>query len=161
MLMPKKTKYRKQQKGRLRGKALRGSNLNFGEFGLKAIEQGKITARQIEASRIAITRTVKRGGKIWIRIFPDKPESKKPAETRMEKGKGTPEYWVAPVKAGRILLPTEHRNHAKIEREVTIRGDINGFEIWNTENWNNVSEELKDDPKIISCAANIFANKRL
>jgi len=104
MLMPSKTKYRKQQKGRLRGKATRGSKLDFGEYGLKTLECGKITARQIEASRIAITRTVKRGGKVWIRIFPDKPVSKKPAETRMGKGKGAPEFWVAPVKAGRMLF---------------------------------------------------------
>ncbi|MBI5376270.1 MAG: 50S ribosomal protein L16 [Candidatus Schekmanbacteria bacterium] len=104
MLMPSKTKYRKQQKGRLRGKATRGSKLDFGEYGLKTLECGKITARQIEASRIAITRTIKRGGKVWIRIFPDKPVSKKPAETRMGKGKGAPEFWVAPVKAGRMLF---------------------------------------------------------
>jgi len=103
MLIPKKTKYRKQQKGRIRGKASCGTTLSFGEFGLKALEAGRITERQIEAARIAITRCVKRGGKIWIRIFADKPVSKKPAETRMGKGKGAPEFWVAPVKAGRIL----------------------------------------------------------
>ena len=101
--MPQKTKYRKQQKGRIRGKASRGSELSFGEFGLKAMEPGRITNRQIEAARIALARCIKKGGKIWIRVFPDKPMSKKPAEVRMGKGKGNPEFWVAPVKAGRIL----------------------------------------------------------
>lgn len=103
MLMPKKVKFRKMQKGRMRGKAYRGSNLSFGEFGLKALEPGWISSRQIEAARIAIARHVKRGCKVWIRIFPDKPITKKPAETRMGKGKGSPEYWVAVVKPGRIL----------------------------------------------------------
>lgn len=103
MLSPKKVKYRKRMKGRMAGKAYRGSDLSFGEFGLKAMEPGWITARQIEAARIAMTRFVKRGGKIWIRIFPDKPITKKPAETRMGKGKGAPEYWVAVVKPGRII----------------------------------------------------------
>ncbi|OGL40603.1 MAG: 50S ribosomal protein L16 [Candidatus Schekmanbacteria bacterium RBG_16_38_11] len=103
LLMPQKTKYRKQQKGRIRGKASRGSELSFGEFGLKAMEPGRITNRQIEAARIALARCIKKGGKIWIRVFPDKPMSKKPAEVRMGKGKGNPEFWVAPVKAGRIL----------------------------------------------------------
>ncbi len=103
MLMPKKVKYRKQQKGRMRGKAHRGSKLNFGDFGLKTLEPGYITDRQIEAARIAMTRHVKRGGKIWIRMFPDKPVTKKPAETRMGKGKGAPDHWVAVVKPGRIL----------------------------------------------------------
>jgi large subunit ribosomal protein L16 len=103
MLMPKKVKFRKMQKGRMNGKAYRGSSVSFGEFGLKALEPGWITSRQIEAARIAITRHVKRGGKVWIRIFPDKPITKKPAETRMGKGKGNPEYWVAVVKPGRIL----------------------------------------------------------
>lgn len=103
MLAPKKVKYRKRMKGRMAGKAYRGSDLSFGEFGLKAMEPGWITARQIEAARIAMTRFVKRGGKIWIRIFPDKPITKKPAETRMGKGKGAPEYWVAVVKPGRII----------------------------------------------------------
>ena len=103
MLIPTRTKYRKQQKGRTRGKASSGATLSFGEFGLKALKPGRITERQIEAARIAITRCVKRGGKIWIRIFADKPMSKKPAEVRMGKGKGAPEFWVAPVKAGRIL----------------------------------------------------------
>lgn len=103
MLMPKKVKFRKMQKGRMTGKAYRGSDVSFGEFGLKALEPGWISSRQIEAARIAITRHVKRGCKVWIRIFPDKPITKKPAETRMGKGKGSPEYWVAVVKPGRIL----------------------------------------------------------
>jgi large subunit ribosomal protein L16 len=107
MLMPKKVKFRKQQKGRMRGKALRGSSVAFGEFGLKALEPGWVTDRQIEAARIAMTRYVKRGGKIWIRIFPDKPVTKKPAETRMGKGKGTPEGWVAVIRPGRILYEME------------------------------------------------------
>lgn len=104
MLMPKRVKYRKQQRGRMNGKAVRGSMLAFGEFGLKAMEPHWITARQIEAARIAMTRYIKRGGKIWIRIFPDKPCTKKPAETRMGKGKGAPEYWVAVVKPGRVMF---------------------------------------------------------
>lgn len=107
MLMPKKVKYRKKMKGRMRGKSLRGSAVNFGEYGLKAIEPGWISNRQIEAARIAITRYVKRGGKVWIRIFPDKPFTKKPAETRMGKGKGSPEGWVAVVRPGRILYEME------------------------------------------------------
>ncbi len=107
MLMPKKVKYRKQQRGRMRGKAWRGSTLAFGDYGLKTLEAAWITDRQIEAGRIAMTRSVKRGGKVWIRIFPDKPVTKKPAETRMGKGKGAPEYWVAPVKPGRILYEME------------------------------------------------------
>ena len=107
MLMPKKVKYRKQQRGRMRGKAWRGSSLEFGDFGLKTLDAAWITDRQIEAGRIAMTRFVKRGGKIWIRIFPDKPVTKKPAETRMGKGKGAPEYWVAVVKPGRILYEME------------------------------------------------------
>ena len=107
MLQPKKVKHRKIQKGRLRGKAHRGSKLSFGEFGLQALTSGFITARQIEAARVAMTRHVKRGGKVWIRLFPDKPMSKKPAETRMGKGKGAPEFWVAPVKRGRMLYEME------------------------------------------------------
>lgn len=103
MLSPKKVKFRKQQKGRMKGVALRGSALNFGEFGLQAAECGAISSKQIEAARIAMTRHVKRGGKMWIRIFPDKPFTKKPAEVRMGKGKGAPEGWVAIVKPGRIL----------------------------------------------------------
>ena len=104
MLMPKKVKYRKQQRGRRSGKAWRGGSLAFGDYGLKAMEPAWITDRQIEAARVAITRFIKRGGKLWIRIFPDKPFTKKPAETRMGKGKGAPEYWVAVVKPGRILF---------------------------------------------------------
>jgi large subunit ribosomal protein L16 len=103
MLMPKKVKYRKKHKGKMRGTAYRGGSVSFGEYGLQALACGWITNRQIEAARIAMTRHVKRGGKIWLRIFPDKPISKKPAETRMGKGKGNPEYWVAVVKPGRIL----------------------------------------------------------
>jgi large subunit ribosomal protein L16 len=103
MLSPKKVKFRKQQKGRMRGVAQRGSQLNFGEFGLQAIGCGRLSAKEIEAARIAMTRHVKRGGRIWIRIFPDKPISKKPAEVRMGKGKGAPEAWVAVVRPGRIL----------------------------------------------------------
>jgi len=107
MLMPSKVKYRKQQRGRRRGKAWRGSDLSFGQFGLKVLEAGWITDRQIEASRVAIMRFIKRGGKLWSRIFPDKPVTKKPAETRMGKGKGAPEFWVAVVKPGRILFEME------------------------------------------------------
>lgn len=104
MLMPKKVKYRKQQRGRRCGKAWRGSELAFGDYGLKALEVAWITDRQIEASRVAMTRTIKRGGKVWIRVFPDKPITKKPAETRMGKGKGAPEGWVAVVRPGKILF---------------------------------------------------------
>jgi large subunit ribosomal protein L16 len=107
MLQPKKVKHRKVFKGRMRGKAYRGSTLSFGEYGLQATEQSRVTARQIEAARVAMTRYVKRGGKVWIRIFPDKPITKKPAETRMGKGKGNPEEWVAVVKPGRILYEME------------------------------------------------------
>jgi large subunit ribosomal protein L16 len=107
MLMPKRTKYRKQMKGRIRGAAHRGSNIDFGEYALQALDPGKLTSRQIEAARVALTRRVKRGGKIWIRIFPDKPITRKPAETRMGKGKGSPEYWVAVVRPGRILFELE------------------------------------------------------
>ena len=103
MLSPKRVKYRKMQKGRMRGKAMRGNYLAFGDYGLQALEAAWITNQQIESARIAITRHVKRGGKIWIRIFPDKPYTKKPAETRMGKGKGSPEGWVAVVKPGRVL----------------------------------------------------------
>ena len=107
MLMPKKVKYRKQHRGRRRGVALRGAELVFGDFGLKALEVAWITDRQIEASRIAMTRSIKRGGRIWIRLFPDKPITKKPAETRMGKGKGAPEGWVAVVRPGKILFEME------------------------------------------------------
>ena len=107
MLMPSKVKFRKQQRGRRRGKAFGGCTLNFGDFGLKAMQDCWLTARQIEASRIAMTRHIKRGGKVWIRIFPDKPITQKPAETRMGKGKGNPEGWVAVVKPGRIMFELE------------------------------------------------------
>ncbi len=107
MLSPKKVKYRKRQKGRTKGKALRGSTLEFGDYGLQALECGHMTAQQIESARIAVTRYIKRGGKIWIRVFPDKSFTKKPLETRMGKGKGAPEGWVAVVKPGRILYELE------------------------------------------------------
>ena len=112
MLMPKKVKFRKQQRGRMTGKAWRGSTLAFGDFGLKALECGWVTNRQIEAARIAMTRFIKRGGKVWIRVFPDKPVTHKPAETRMGSGKGNPEYWVAVVKPGRILFELGGVNEA-------------------------------------------------
>jgi len=104
MLMPKRVKYRKTQRGRMRGKATRGAQVAFGDFGLKAMEPAWITQRQIEATRVALTRMMKREGKVWIRIFPDKPVTKKPAETRMGSGKGVPEFWVAVVKPGRIMF---------------------------------------------------------
>lgn len=107
MLMPKKVKYRKQQRGRMTGKAIVGSTVSFGEFGLKSLEPCWLTNRQIEAARVALTRHIKRGGKVWVRVFPDKPVTKKPAETRMGKGKGAPEYWVAVVKPGRVLFEIE------------------------------------------------------
>jgi len=107
MLQPKRTKYRKQMKGRNRGLAQRGSSISFGEFGLKALERGRISARQIEAARRAMTRHVKRGGKIWIRIFPDKPITQKPLEVRQGKGKGNVEYWVAQIQPGKVLFEME------------------------------------------------------
>jgi large subunit ribosomal protein L16 len=107
MLMPKKVKFRKVQRGRMKGKAWRGSSISFGEYGLKAMSCGWITSRQIEAARIAMTRFIKRGGKVWIRLFPDKPITKKPAETRMGKGKGAPEEWVAVIRPGKILFEME------------------------------------------------------
>ena len=110
MLQPKKVKYRKMMKGRLRGSAMRGNTLAFGDYGLQALGTAYLTARQLEAARVAMTRYVKRGGKVWIRVFPDKPISKKPAETRMGKGKGNPEEWVAPVKRGRMLYEMEGVN---------------------------------------------------
>jgi len=116
MLMPKKVKHRKQMRGRMKGVANRGSAISFGEYGLKSLEAAWITDRQIEAARIAMTRHIKRGGKIWIRMFPDKPVTKKPAETRMGKGKGAPEYWVAVVKPGRVLYEIEGVDE-KTERE--------------------------------------------
>ena len=103
-LMPKRTKYRKQQKGRVRGKAMRGNKVTDGEYGIQSLELGFITSNQIEAARVAMTRYIKRGGKVWIKIFPDKPITKKPAETRMGKGKGAVEYWVAVVKPGRVMF---------------------------------------------------------
>lgn len=113
MLAPKRIKRRKQHRGRMTGKALRGSKVSFGEFGLKALEPCWMTNRQIEAARIAMTRYIKRGGKVWIRIFPDKPVTQKPAETRMGKGKGAPEYWVAVVKPGRVMFEI-----AGVERDI-------------------------------------------
>jgi len=107
MLQPTRTKWRKQQKGRMRGKAYRGGDLAFGDYGLKTMECGRLTSRQIEAGRIAMTRFIKRGGKVWIRMFPDKPITKKPAETRMGKGKGAPEQWVAVIRPGKILFEME------------------------------------------------------
>jgi large subunit ribosomal protein L16 len=107
MLMPKKVKYRKQQRGRMRGMAYRGSSVDFGEYGLKAMACGYITNRQLEAARIAMTRHIKRGGKVWIRIFPDKPVTKKPAEVRMGSGKGAPDGWVAVIRPGKILFEME------------------------------------------------------
>ena len=111
MLMTKRVKYRKKQRGKMKGVAQKGNYIAFGKYGLKALESGWITSRQIEATRVAITRHVKRGGKVWIRIFPDKPVTNKPAETRMGKGKGSPEYWVAVVKSGRIMFELEGVDH--------------------------------------------------
>lgn len=116
MLSPKKVKHRKQMKGRMKGAAYRGSTISFGDYALKAVECGQMSAQQIEAARIAINRKVKRGGKMWIRVFPDKPLTKKPAETRMGKGKGSPEMWVAPIKPGRILYEL-----AGVEESLAIR----------------------------------------
>src|SRR5881227_3051398 len=122
MLMPKKVKHRKQQRGRLTGQAKGGTAITFGDFGIQALEPGWITARQIEAARIAMTRHVKRGGKVWIRVFPDKPVTKKPAETRMGSGKGNPELWVAVVKPGRIMFElagvSEELGRAALERAI-------------------------------------------
>ena len=122
MLMPRRVKHRKQHRGRMTGQAKGGTEVTFGQYGIQALEPGWITARQIEAARIAMTRHVRRGGKVWIRIFPDKPVTKKPAETRMGSGKGNPEYWVAVVKPGRILFelsfPNEEVARAAIERAI-------------------------------------------
>jgi large subunit ribosomal protein L16 len=107
MLSPKKVKYRKQQKGRRGGSAWRGSALSFGDYGLQCLDRGWLTAREIEAARVALTRAIKRGGRVWVRVFPDKPLTKKPAETRMGKGKGAPEVWVAVIKPGRMLFEME------------------------------------------------------
>lgn len=120
MLMPKKVKYRKQMRGRRTGKAWRGSSLAFGEYGLKALECVWLTNRQIEAARVAISRFTKRGGKLWIRVFPDKPFTKKPAETRMGKGKGAPEYWVAVVLPGRMLFELEGVDLATAKEAMTV-----------------------------------------
>ena len=123
MLSPKKVKYRKQMKGRMRGTAQRGSTISFGDYGLKAVECGYMTAQQIEAARIAINRTVKRGGKMWIRIFPDKPLTKKPAETRMGKGKGSPEQWVAVIRPGRILYELTGVEEELAVKALTLAGN--------------------------------------
>ena len=120
MLMPGKVKFRKQQRGRRSGAPERGSSVAFGDFGLKALEDGWVTARQIEASRVAITRFIKRGGKIWVRLFPDKPITKKPAETRMGKGKGAPEAWVAVVKPGRVLFEMEGVDEATARKAMRL-----------------------------------------
>jgi large subunit ribosomal protein L16 len=127
MMMPSKVKFRKQQRGRMRGKALRGGELSFGDYGLQALEPGWITARQIEAARIAMTRHIKRGGKIWIRIFPDKPYTKKPAETRMGKGKGAPEGWVAVIKPARVLFEMEGVDDATAKTAMRLAGDKIGI----------------------------------
>ena len=123
MMQPARTKYRKQQKGRHTGKAYRGGDLAFGDYGLKVMESGRLTARQIEAGRIAMTRFIKRGGKVWIRVFPDKPVTQKPAETRMGSGKGNPELWVAVVKPGRIMfeLGGVHETLARAAMERAIQ----------------------------------------
>jgi large subunit ribosomal protein L16 len=123
MLEPKKTKYRKQQRGRMRGKATRGNTITFGEYGLIALEPAWVTARQIEASRVAVSHTMKKGGKMWVRIFPDKPVTKKPAETRMGKGKGIPEYWVCVVKPGRILLELEGMTENEARHLLRLAGN--------------------------------------
>jgi large subunit ribosomal protein L16 len=123
MLMPKKVKYRKQQRGRMAGKAWRGSSIAFGDYGLKAMECGWITDRQIEAARVAMTRFIKRGGKVWIRLFPDKPITKKPAETRMGKGKGAPEQWVAVIRPGKVLFEMEGVPQATAEQAMTLAAD--------------------------------------
>lgn len=120
MLQPKRTKFRKKQKGRVKGIAQRGHTIAFGSFGLKALEPGLITSRQIEAARIAVTRAMKREGQVWIRIFPDKPITKKPAEVRMGKGKGAPEYWVAPVKPGTIMFESGGINKQVAEESLRL-----------------------------------------
>ena len=122
MLMPKRVKWRKQQRGRLKGVAARGANISFGEYGLQALEPGWITNRQIEAARVAITRSLGRGGKVWIRVFPDKPLTVKPAETRMGKGKGNPEYWVSVIKPGRIMFEIEGVPRHSAQRAIKLAG---------------------------------------
>ena len=120
MLMPKRVKWRKQQRGRRKGMASRGANISFGEYGLQALEPGWITNRQIEAARVAITRSLGRGGKVWIRVFPDKPLTVKPAETRMGKGKGNPEYWVAVIKPGRVMFEIEGVPRESAQRAIKL-----------------------------------------
>ncbi len=120
MLMPKRVKYRKTHRGRRNGKAYRGSTIAFGEFGLMAMAPAWVTSRQIEAARVAITRTIKRGGKVWIRVFPDKPVTKKPAETRMGKGKGAPEFWVAVIKPGRVMFELEGITRAAAQEAMKL-----------------------------------------
>ena len=120
MLMPKKVKFRKQQRGRMKGKAWTGSSVSFGDYGLKALEPGWVTDREIEAGRIAITRFIKRHGRIWIRLFPDKPVTKKPQETRMGKGKGAPDHWVAVIKPGRILYEMEGVTEAEAREALRL-----------------------------------------
>ncbi len=127
MLMPKRVKYRKAQRGRMKGVAVRGSTLAFGDYGLKATEPGWVTNRQIEAARVSLARSLKRGGKIWIRVFPDKPVTKKPAETRMGKGKGAPEEWVAVVKPGRILYEMEGGTEADAREALRLAGQKLGI----------------------------------
>jgi len=122
MLMPKRVKYRKQQRGRRSGMTKGAARVDFGEYGLKAMEAGWVTARQIEAARIALTRHIKRGGKIWIRVFPDKPVSKKPAEVRMGKGKGAPEFWVAVVKPGRVMFEIEGVTEELAREAIALAG---------------------------------------
>jgi len=122
MLMPKRVKYRKQQRGRRAGFAKGGSTVDFGEYALKAMQDGWVTARQIEAARIAITRHLRRGGKVFIRVFPDKPTTKKPAETRMGKGKGAPEEWVAVIKPGRVMFEVEGVNEALAREAIALAG---------------------------------------
>jgi large subunit ribosomal protein L16 len=122
MLMPKRVKYRKQMRGRMKGKAKGGFTLAFGQYGLMALEPGWITSQQIEASRIALTRFIKKGGKLWIRIFPDKPVTKKPAETRMGKGKGAPDHWVAVVKPGRVMFELEGVDEANGKKAMMLAG---------------------------------------
>lgn len=123
MLSPRKVRHRKVFKGKIRGTAQRGSSISFGEYALKATSSGKMTAQQIEAARIAINRKIKRGGKVWIRVFPDKPVTKKPAETRMGKGKGNPEYWVAPIKPGKILYELSGVDEEMAVRALTLAGN--------------------------------------
>lgn len=123
MLSPRKVRHRKVFKGKLRGTAQRGSSISFGEYALKATSSGKMTAQQIEAARVAINRKIKRGGKVWIRVFPDKPVTKKPAETRMGKGKGSPEFWVAPIKPGKILYELSGVDEELAVRALTLAGN--------------------------------------